>query len=86
MDHHIQNALGFARQVSPVISRNLIAPDESYQNALQEVIRSARDVLDAYKLKASMSYERRTHVNAMSKSPSTPRLSTAANVVRQIGT
>ncbi len=33
-----------------------------------------------------MSYERPTHVNAMSKSPSTPRLSTAANVAGEIGT
>ena len=30
--------------------------------------------------KASMSYERHTHVRAMSKSPLTARLSTAANV------
>ncbi|HGE2395363.1 integrase [Pseudomonas aeruginosa] len=51
VDHHIQDALGFARQVSPASSRNLIAPDESYLNVLQEIIRPARDVLHAYNLK-----------------------------------
>ncbi len=51
VDHHVQDALGFARQVSPASSRNLIAPDESYLNVLQEIIRPARDVLHAHKLK-----------------------------------
>jgi len=51
VDHHVQDALGFARQVSPASSRNLIAPDESYRNVLQEIIRPARDVLHAHKLK-----------------------------------
>ncbi|MET3677168.1 hypothetical protein ABIB24_003190 [Pseudomonas sp. UYEF17] len=51
VDHHVQDALGFARQVSPARSRNLIAPDESYRNVLQEIIRPARDVLHAHKLK-----------------------------------
>lgn len=51
VNHHIQDALGFARQVSPTSSRNLIAPDESYLNVLQEIIRPARDVLHAHKLK-----------------------------------
>lgn len=32
-------------------SRNLIAPDESYRNVLQEIIRPARDVLHADNLK-----------------------------------
>ncbi|MBK5012477.1 integrase [Pseudomonas sp. S60] len=51
VNHHIQDALGFARQVSPTSSHNLIAPDESYLNVLQQIIRPARDVLHAYKLK-----------------------------------
>lgn len=51
VDHHVRDALGFARQVSPASSRNLIAPDESYLNVLQEIIRPARDVLHAHKLK-----------------------------------
>jgi len=51
VDHHVRDALGFARQVSPTSSRNLIAPDESYLNVLQEIIRPARDVLHAHKLK-----------------------------------
>ncbi|QPN47956.1 integrase domain-containing protein [Priestia aryabhattai] len=50
-DHHVQDALWLARQVSPAGSRNLIAPDESYLNVLQEIIRPARDVLHAHKLK-----------------------------------
>jgi len=51
VDDHVRGALGFARQVSPAGSRNLIAPDESYLNVLQEIIRPARDVLHAHKLK-----------------------------------
>ncbi|MBK4999556.1 integrase [Pseudomonas sp. S31] len=51
VDHHVQDALGFARQVSPASSRNLIAPDESYLNVLQEIIRPARDVLQAHNVK-----------------------------------
>ncbi|GLO14345.1 hypothetical protein PPUJ20028_29280 [Pseudomonas putida] len=51
VDHHVQDALGFARQVSPGGSRNLIAPDESCLNVLQEIIRPARDVLHAHNLK-----------------------------------
>jgi len=51
VDQHVQDALGFARQVSPASSHNLIAPDESYLNVLQEIIRPARDVLHAHKLK-----------------------------------
>lgn len=51
VDHHVQDALGFARLVSPVSSRNLIAPDESYLNVLQEIIRPAREILHAHNLK-----------------------------------
>ena len=51
MDDHIRGALGFARQVSPAGSRNLIAPHESYLNLLQECIRPARDIMHAHNLK-----------------------------------
>jgi hypothetical protein len=51
VDDHIRGALGFARQVSPAWSRNLIAPDESYLNLLQKIIRPARDILHGHNLK-----------------------------------
>ena len=51
VDDHVRGALGFARQVSPEGSRNLIAPHESYLNFLQEIIRPARDILHAHNLK-----------------------------------
>lgn len=51
VDHHVQDALGFARQVSPTSSSNLIAPDENYLTVLQEIIRPARDVLHAHNFK-----------------------------------
>ncbi|CAI8732773.1 integrase domain-containing protein [Pseudomonas sp. IT-P291] len=51
VDDHVRGALGFAWQVSPAGSRNLIAPHESYLNLLQEIIRPARDILHAHKLK-----------------------------------
>ncbi len=51
VDHHVQNALGYARQVSPAGSRNLIAPHENYLNVLQEIIRPTREVLHAHNLK-----------------------------------
>ena len=51
VDDHIRGALGFARQVSPVGSRNLIAPHESYLNVLQEIVRPARGILHAHNLK-----------------------------------
>lgn len=51
VDHHVLGALGFARQVSPAGSSNLIAPHESYLVLLQEIIRPARDILHAYHLK-----------------------------------
>jgi integrase len=50
VDEHVRGALGFARQVSPAGSRNLIAPHESYLNVLQEIIRPARNVLHAHNL------------------------------------
>ena len=51
VDGHVQDALRFARQISPADSHNLIAPHESYLSLLQEVIRPARDILHAYNLK-----------------------------------
>lgn len=51
VDDHIRGALEFARQESLGHSRNLIAPHESYLNFLQEIIRSARDILHANNLK-----------------------------------
>ncbi|WP_060499170.1 integrase domain-containing protein [Pseudomonas sp. NBRC 111133] len=50
VDHHVQDALRFARQVSPAGSRNLIAPDESYLTFMQEIIRPTRDTLHAHNL------------------------------------
>ncbi|WP_122544740.1 integrase domain-containing protein [Pseudomonas viridiflava] len=51
VDDHVRGALEFARQVSPAGSRNLIASHESYLNLLQAIIRPARDILHAHKLK-----------------------------------
>lgn len=51
VDDHVQGALEFARQVSPAGSHNLIASHESYLNLLQQIIRPARDILHAHKLK-----------------------------------
>ncbi|EIU5250406.1 integrase domain-containing protein [Pseudomonas aeruginosa] len=48
---HVRCALEFARQVSPAGSRNLIAPNENYLSFVKEVVRPARDVLHAHKLK-----------------------------------
>jgi integrase len=51
VDYHVRGALGFALQVSPVGSRNLIAPNESYLNVLQGVVRPAREILHVHNLK-----------------------------------
>ncbi len=51
VDEHVRGALGFAGQVSPAGSRNLIAPNENYLNLLQQIIRPARDILHAHNLK-----------------------------------
>lgn len=51
VDDHIRGALGFARQVSPAGSHNLIAPHESYLNFLQKIIRPVRCILHAHNLK-----------------------------------
>ncbi|MFK0343312.1 integrase domain-containing protein [Pseudomonas asiatica] len=51
VDGHVRDALEFARNFSPVGSRNLIAPHESYLSLLQQIIRPARDILHAHNLK-----------------------------------
>ncbi|MFS6896346.1 integrase domain-containing protein [Pseudomonas aeruginosa] len=51
VDDHVRAALGFAQQVSPVGSRNLLAPSESYLSILQEIVRPARETLHAHNLK-----------------------------------
>mgnify|MGYP006951086080 CR=1 FL=1 len=51
VNDHVRDALGFARQVSPTGSRNLISPHESYLNLLQQIIRPAREILHAHNLK-----------------------------------
>ncbi|MBV4493098.1 integrase domain-containing protein [Pseudomonas oryzicola] len=48
---HVREALGFALQVSPGGSRNLIAPHESYLNFLREITCHARTILHVYNLK-----------------------------------
>lgn len=48
---HVRKALEFARQVSPVGGRNLIARHESYLTFLQEIIHPARVILHAHNLK-----------------------------------
>lgn len=64
VDDHIRGALGFARQVSPASSRNLIAPHESYLNLLQKIIHPARYILHAdnlngfHELRAAYACER----------------------------
>ncbi|WP_412481824.1 integrase domain-containing protein [Pseudomonas asiatica] len=51
VNDHVREALGFAQQVSPAGSRNMIAPHESYLSLLQQLIRPARDILHALNLK-----------------------------------
>ncbi|WP_444757598.1 integrase domain-containing protein [Pseudomonas sp. A014] len=51
VEDHVRGALGFARQVSPAGSRNLIAPHESYLDVLQDIVRPARDILHSHNLK-----------------------------------
>lgn len=68
VDDDVREALGFARQISPVGSRNLIAPHQTYLNVLQEIIRPARDILHAHNLKgfhelrAAYACERYEHI------------------------
>jgi len=51
VDDHIREALGYAEQVLPHGSRNLLAPNESYLNFQQRVVRPARDILHTHNLK-----------------------------------
>ncbi|MCQ9424173.1 integrase domain-containing protein [Pseudomonas sp. LJDD11] len=51
VDEQIRDALAFAVQVSPVGSRNMVAPSESYKEFVQRVAGPARDVLHAHNLK-----------------------------------
>ena len=51
VDDHVREALEFARQVSPMGSRNLIARHETYLTFLQEIIHPARVILHAHNLK-----------------------------------
>ncbi|SNB59740.1 MULTISPECIES: integrase domain-containing protein [unclassified Pseudomonas] len=68
VDDHVRGALGFARQVSPAGSCNLIAPDERYLTLLQEIVRPARCILHAHNLKgfhelrAAYACERYEHI------------------------
>lgn len=50
VDNNVRGALGFAWQVSPAGSRNMIAPHENYLNVLQDIIRPAREILHAHNL------------------------------------
>ncbi|POF86379.1 integrase domain-containing protein [Pseudomonas putida] len=64
VDDHVRGALGFAWQVSPTGSRNLVAPSESYLDVLQKIVRPARDILHAshlngfHELRAAYACER----------------------------
>ncbi|NUT74327.1 integrase [Pseudomonas sp. C1C7] len=51
VDQRVRDALGFAEQVSPAGSPNLIAPEESYVDVMQHVVRPARDALHRCDLK-----------------------------------
>ncbi|UVH49578.1 integrase domain-containing protein [Pseudomonas sp. CBSPBW29] len=68
VDDHVRGALGFARQVSPAGSRNLIAPNERYLEVLQEFVRPARGILHEHNLKgfhelrAAYACERYEHI------------------------
>ena len=51
VDEHIRDALRSAEQVSPDGSRNLLAPNESYLDFHQRVVRPARKILHTQNLK-----------------------------------
>ncbi|WP_460159639.1 integrase domain-containing protein [Pseudomonas sp. S3_F07] len=51
VDEHIRDALRFAEQLSPDGSHNLLAPNESYLDFQQEIVRPARDILHKNNLK-----------------------------------
>ncbi|WP_440094294.1 integrase domain-containing protein [Pseudomonas syringae] len=50
VDNNVRGALGFAWQVSPAGSRNMIAPHANYLNVLQDIIRPAWEILHAHNL------------------------------------
>jgi hypothetical protein len=50
-DDHIRDALKYAAQTSPDDSCNLLAPNESYLDFQQRVVRPARDILHQHNLK-----------------------------------
>ena len=51
VDDHIRDALRFVEQVSPDGSRNLLAPNESYLDFQQGIVRPAREILHTHNLK-----------------------------------
>ncbi|MEE4305226.1 integrase domain-containing protein [Pseudomonas alliivorans] len=51
VDDHIRDALRFAEQASPDGSRNLLAPNENYQDFLRDTVRPARDIIHKHDLK-----------------------------------
>lgn len=51
VDDYIREALGFAEQVSPDGSRNLLEPNERYLDFLQAIVCPARDILHKHNLK-----------------------------------
>ena len=51
VDDHVRDALRFAEQASPDGSRNLLAPNESYQDFLRDTVRPARDIIHKHDLK-----------------------------------
>lgn len=70
VDDHIREALRFAEQVSPGGSHNLLAPNESYLDFQQVIVRPARDILLKHNFKgfhelraayACVRYEQNTH-------------------------
>ena len=70
VDDHVRDALRFAEQASPDGSRNLLAPNESYLDFQQGIVRPARSILHQHNLKgfhelraayACERYEKITH-------------------------
>jgi integrase len=78
VDDHIREALRYAEQVSPDGSRSLLAPDESYLDFQQGIVRPARDILHKQSLKGFHELRAAYACDAMSKSPIVLRPSTAA--------
>ena len=73
VDDHVREALRYAEHVLPHGSRNLLAPNESYLDFQQRVVRPARDILHTHNLKgfhelraayACERYEQITHYPA----------------------